>query len=241
MLLRKFAFAAAVAAVSPAAAGDVAELNILGFSADGHVFAFEEYGVQDGSGFPYANRFYIDTDADTFLPGTPVRVRIDDENAALATARAQAREKGEKVIGDAELAENRGFSTGLNGVGELSADPHRIVVMPRPIFPSSDTPLEFRVEEAPLAPAEECMGFNLAGLRVLRVRATPGGATQVLHDDAGHVPKSRGCATGYSIAAVQTAWPPGGPPAFALVIAVQQVGFEGPDFRYMSVTGRIDD
>jgi predicted secreted protein len=37
---------------NPALAGDTAELNILGFSADGNVFAFEEYGVQDGSGFP---------------------------------------------------------------------------------------------------------------------------------------------------------------------------------------------
>jgi hypothetical protein len=40
-----------------AQAGDAAKLDILGFSKDGGVFAFEEYGVQDGSGFPYANRF----------------------------------------------------------------------------------------------------------------------------------------------------------------------------------------
>ncbi|RUV10776.1 DUF2259 domain-containing protein, partial [Mesorhizobium sp. M5C.F.Ca.IN.020.32.2.1] len=41
-----------------AQAGDVAELEILGFTSDGGAFAFEEYGVQDGSGFPYANRYY---------------------------------------------------------------------------------------------------------------------------------------------------------------------------------------
>ena len=50
-------------------AGDVAELEILGFTGDGGVFAFEEYGVQDGSGFPYANRYYIDTADDTFSQG----------------------------------------------------------------------------------------------------------------------------------------------------------------------------
>ncbi len=225
---------------TPALAGDVADLNILGFSADGHVFAFEEYGVQDGSGFPYANRFYIDTDADAFVPGTPVRVRIDDENATVVAARAAAKAKGEKVIADAELFDNRGFSAGLNAVGELSADPHHISVMPRPIFPSSDEPLDFRVEEAPLAASQDCMGYELTGLKVVRVRAATN-EERTLHDDAGHVPKSRGCATGYRIAAVQTAWPPSGTPAFALVIAVQQVGFEGPDFGYMAVTGRIDD
>ena len=44
-----------------ALAGDFANLNVLGFSSDGNIFAFEQYGVQDGSGFPYADRFYIDT------------------------------------------------------------------------------------------------------------------------------------------------------------------------------------
>lgn len=74
-------------------AGDVAELEILGFTKDGSVFAFEEYGVQDGSGFPYANRYYIDTSTDSFLKGTPIRVRLEDENAKLDAVRLQARQK----------------------------------------------------------------------------------------------------------------------------------------------------
>ena len=67
-----------------ARAGDVAELEILGFTKDGGVFAFEEYGVADGSGFPYANRYYIDTATDTFLSGTPIRVRLDNEATPVA-------------------------------------------------------------------------------------------------------------------------------------------------------------
>jgi predicted secreted protein len=59
-------------------------------------FAFEEYGVQDGSGFPYANRFYIDTANDSFLPGSPIRVRIDDDTATVEDARAQARRKAKR-------------------------------------------------------------------------------------------------------------------------------------------------
>src|SRR5689334_4003423 len=100
----------------PALAGDVAALEILGFSHDGGVSAFEEYGVQDGSGFPYANRYYIDTATDELLKGTPVRVRLDDESAALETARKQARDKGEKIVPQAELAANRGITAGLNPV-----------------------------------------------------------------------------------------------------------------------------
>ena len=51
----------------PSAGGDTASIEILGFTADGSVFAFEEYGIQDGSGFPYSHRFYIDTATDRFL------------------------------------------------------------------------------------------------------------------------------------------------------------------------------
>ncbi|MBZ9963064.1 DUF2259 domain-containing protein [Mesorhizobium sp. B292B1B] len=46
-------------ALVAARAGDVAELEILGFTKDGGVFAFEEYGVQDGSGFPCGNRYSL--------------------------------------------------------------------------------------------------------------------------------------------------------------------------------------
>jgi predicted secreted protein len=62
----------------PANAGSISELEILGFSADASIFAFEEHGIQDGSGFPYANRFYIDVATDGFVAGTPIRVRIDE-------------------------------------------------------------------------------------------------------------------------------------------------------------------
>ena len=97
-----------------ARAGDVAELEILGFTRDGGVFAFEEYGVQDGSGFPYANRYYIDTTGDTFLEGTPIRIRLDDETTTLDAARLQARQKGEAIVKQAELAANRGITAGAN-------------------------------------------------------------------------------------------------------------------------------
>ena len=99
-LLKPLGFAAIAAAAlgGSASAGDFAELNILGFSADGAVFAFEQYGVQDGSGFPYAERFYIDTGDDSFVSGTPIRVRIDDENASVDDARAQARTAGQAII-----------------------------------------------------------------------------------------------------------------------------------------------
>lgn len=221
-----------------ARAGDVAELEILGFTKDGGVFAFEEYGVQDGSGFPYANRYYIDTNDDSFLKGTPIRVRLDDETATIEAARLQARQKGEAIISQAELSANRGITAGFNPVTELSADPHRMVVNPRPIFSPVDQPLEFRLDELGMNNTEGCESQGeINGFRLLRVEARDGGTTKLLHEDKS-VPKSRGCPNGYSIGAVQT-FSMDSLSAYAVVIAVRQYGFEGPDYRWIAVTGRL--
>lgn len=229
------------APVAPALAGDAAQLEILGFSKDGGTFAFEEYGVQDGSGFPYANRYYIDTATDTFLKGTPVRVRLDDENASVADARKQARAKGEAIARQAELDANFGFTAGLNPVTELSADPYRMVVNPRPVFPPIDAPLEFRLEEIALnnLPGMETCNSQgeINGFRLTKIDASNGGETKILHEDK-TIPQSRNCPNGYRIGGVQT-FSKDTLSTYAVLISVRQFGFEGPDHRWIAVTGRL--
>ncbi len=238
-LLPALAMFAALAAPGSAHAGDAAALEILGFSKGGDIFAFEEYGIQDGSGFPYANRYYIDTASDAFVKGTPIRIRLDDENASLDTARLKAREQGEKVVAQDELAENRGFTAGSNAVTEYSADPHRMAVNPRPVFPPIDPALEFRLEELPMGGGETCEGLGAAtaGFRLLRIDAQAGGTTTLVHEDE-TIPQSRGCPTGYRIGAIQIFSQPG-PSAYAVLIAVRRHGFEGPDHRWIAVTGKF--
>lgn len=222
-----------------ASAGDTATPRVIGFSTDGKVFAFEEYGIQDGSGFPYANRFYIDTATDSFLAGTPIRIRIDDEAADIAAARAQAREKGDKIVAESVLSANPGDTAGWNAITELSADAFRMVVNPRPIFPPVDSPVEFRLEEIPFVPPSGCENLgDTMGFRLVRIDPTPGGETMLVHADAS-IPASRNCPTGYRIGGVQTFYPLSADPVFAVLIAVQSIGFEGPDFRWIAVTGRL--
>ncbi|MBX3529821.1 MAG: DUF2259 domain-containing protein [Rhizobiaceae bacterium] len=220
-------------------AGDAATLEILGFSADGGIFAFEEYGVQDGSGFPYSDRFYLDTANDRFLPGTPIRVRLESESATVEQARAESRKKSQTVIADSVLAANRGFTAGANAVTELSADPHRMAVNPRPVFAPIDPPLEFRVEEYPVVPPEVCGdGNEIKGFRLLMVPVEDGATVRLLHEDR-RIPQSRGCPLGYAIGAVQTFFGDSGPLVFAVLVAVRGMGFEGPDHRWIAIPGRI--
>lgn len=232
--------AAVCAMFAPSAqAGDASHLNVLGFSGDGSIFAFEEYGVQDGSGFPYANRFYIDTASDSFVSPSPIRILIDDETAGIAAARGQARASGEAIVSDAELADNSGYLAGFNAITELSADPFRIVVNPRPVFPPIDDPLEFRLEEISFAATGTCAGIGetTKGFRLIAIHSQPGGVAELLHEDSS-VPASRGCPTGYRIGGVQTFMPHQGASALAVLIAIESFGFEGPDHRWMAVTLR---
>ncbi|MER9182516.1 DUF2259 domain-containing protein [Mesorhizobium sp. M0622] len=229
---------AQLATLVAAHAGDVAELEILGFSRDGGVFAFEEYGVQDGSGFPYANRYYIDTADDSFLKGSPIRIRHEDENATPEAARLQARQRGEAIVSQAELTANRGITAGFNPVTELSADPFRMVVNPRPIFSPVDDPLEFRLDQIGMNDTERCQSQGeINGFRLLRIEAKDGGQTKIIHEDKS-VPQSRGCPNGYRIGAVQT-FSLDSLSTYAVLIAVRQYDFEGPDYRWIAVTGRL--
>ncbi|MEQ8449773.1 MAG: DUF2259 domain-containing protein [Nitratireductor sp.] len=233
-------WAAAFFLCAPAAsAGDVAELEILGFSDDASIFAFEEYGVQDGSGFAYANRYYIDVENDSFLPGSPFRVLVRDEAVSLDTVRAQVKAAAETVVADAELARNKGWLVAYSPVTELSGDPGRMAINPRPVLPPIDAAVTFHLEEIGLAAPERCAAFGpVVGYRLSRVDLEPGGAFVRLHQDE-TIPQSRGCPLGYRLGAVQTVYPQGGPPSFAVMIAVRGFGFEGPDIRWLAVTGRL--
>ena len=222
-----------------ARAGDAATVNVLGFTPDGSVFAFEEYGVQDGSGFPYANRFYIQTSTDEFVAGTPIRVLLEREAASAEAARAEAKTRGEMFFKDAALNPNRGNLVAFNAVTEYTADPYRIAANPRPVFAPVDAPLEFRLEEFDMLPSDLCKGIgDVKGFRLVRIDSAPGGQTRLLHEDK-DIPSSRGCPEGYRLSGIQTFYPDAGDPVYAVLIAIRRYGFEGPDFRWIALTGQL--
>ena len=242
MMRHRLALLGLITAMWPMAAnaGDAARLNILGFSEDGGIFAFEEYGVQDGSGFPYANRFYIDTSTDRFLARTPVRIRIDDENASVATARDEARRLGESAtsLDDSNLTANIGNTVASNPVTELSADPFKVKVNPRPVFPAIDSALTFTLVETAERPSAACQNIGeIKGFRLFLHQDKPGAEPEALHVDTS-VPASRGCPQGYSIGAIQSYFPDRGTSVIAVLVAVRSFGFEGPDHRWLAVTTR---
>lgn len=219
---------------TPAAAGDRALAEFIGYSEDGRYFAFEEFGVQDGSGFPYANIYFIDLPADSWVAGTPVRVRLEDEEARLADARQQAREQAEGRLDELGI-DHPAHLIALNGDGEpgdaLSLDFGAVGYLPGDL--QHERRLSLEVFDAPSP--HDCTAFLGEEAKGYALLLETDGAVRELHRDAGQLPQSRGCATAYRIYGV-VARPDTGTLADAVaIVSVYPFGFEGPDRRFLAV------
>ncbi len=236
--------ALALAVSAPALAADIAEHRILGFSPDAGVFAFEEFGVQDGSGFPYSNIYFLDTATDAWLPGTPIRVMLEDEQRPLSDARAQAREAAAALIGETGI-EDRHLTLAHNPLGEVEANP--VIVdfgVPKPWSALEDIDRRFRAEldifyaESPGFDCVTLIGDRPTAFR-LKLATADGGAETVLHEDTS-IPTSRGCPISYRLTRVivPDAWPV---VTVVVLVSVLRFGFEGADRRFIAVAGELPD
>ncbi|WEK49724.1 MAG: DUF2259 domain-containing protein [Candidatus Kaistia colombiensis] len=216
-----------------AIAGDFAERSILGFSPDGSRFAFEEFGIQDGSGFPYANIFVLDTAKDSWVAGTPVRVRLDDETAGIAAARADARQKaGDYLAG----LDQPGRLLASNPITESGRDPYSIAFRPHPVQQLDSPELKLTLQTIPLdAPNNSDPDYKTQGFRL--VLQDERGET-ILHEDKS-LPASRGTALDYRINDVVIHQRFGEPATLVVLVMVLTRGFEGPDGRYLAVTAQL--
>lgn len=219
-------------------AGDFATREIIGFSKDGSKFAFEEYGVQDGSGFAYSNIYIIDTKTDSWTSGSPWRVQINDENVSLSSARSKNRNLAFNAIKDIT---EKGFVAATNRYTEIPSDPTTLRANPRSFIPSSSNPVEYKLKNyrtkanADCSWIDEVWGFKLTQI----INGNGSTKSKTLHNDGPSIPKSRGCPLSYSFADLVTYYPISGTPVAAILLLKRSYGFEGPDGRFMAVTAPI--
>ena len=222
----------AVLAPAPALAGDRSLIDYVGYSADGRYFAFEEYGMQDGSGFPYSNIYIIDLSADAWVEGSPYRVILNDDEADLSDARDAAYEQAEPKLEALEIFE-AAFEIAHNGDGDPRTGSGETLVFGDPGYglEAVTNPRTLTLDVFPAAPSTDCViiddktfGFSLAL-----------DGTQI-YTDADPVPASRGCPMGYRLYAVvkPAEWTvaPGG---LVAIVSTYPFGFEGPDRDFLVV------
>ena len=220
-------------------AGDFATLNTIGFSADGKVFAFEQFGTRDGSGFPYSEIFFLDLGRDVFVRPSPVKVTVEDDAATVATARSRAKTRAATLFTRFSPDEHPGLVVADNPPTELSADRLRVTFLPRAIEPSPDRPVELRLREIPLPASAACTAIPDAGRVGYRLSRIRNGTTVVLHEDRS-VPASRNCPISYAISRVAVHQNANGGLQGVALIAVKSFGFEGPDLRYIATPVPFD-
>ncbi|EAU41181.1 hypothetical protein FP2506_12979 [Fulvimarina pelagi HTCC2506] len=233
-------FLTAYPMIVPAHAGDLAKLEPIGFSDDGAVFAYQESGIQDGSGFPYANIFVLDLDKDRFIRPSPIRVTLSDETSTVADAMNEARSQASILLSDLMPEPRPGLAVIENLPTDLSTDGKVVRFVPRLFVPPIDAATELRLSTFPMAGPELCEGItDTAGFKLNRIALAEGEKALTLHEDTG-IPFSRGCPTDYEIRQVRLYMKASGGYSGVAIIAVESYGFEGPDTRHIAVPVPMD-
>lgn len=225
--------------LSASYAADGAKFRALAFSNDGQYFAFEQYGVQDGSGFPYADIFVLDLELDRWVPGTPIRVREENETGGLRATRLKAAQAAKSLFNQLKLDETPEILA-ANPFTEVVADRNRIRFHDHFNFsmgilsgPEAQGTFDLTLSPAKISTPENCTGeTDVQGLK-LELRNNKTNTSVVVHEDRS-LPASRGCTLGYDIEAIVQ--PPdeveGG--KLIAIIGVSARGFEGADRRFIA-------
>lgn len=226
--------------VLPAAAADRALISFLGYSETGDQFAFEQYGIQDGSGFPYLSIFIIDLVQDKWVAGTPIEVRVDDEGASLAATRARAMTEAKAKLDEFSISVPVQILS-LSGDGEMNGSGTRVhwstPVCCGPQVTQADA-ASLILSTPPIASSEDycTTDMNPVGY-VLSFQDASG--LRELHADGDMLPASRGCTLDYRIYAVvqpfEGYWSDGFTSRRVAIIASYPFGFEGVDRRFLAV------
>lgn len=227
-----------------ATAGDASEFRNLGFSTDGKYYAFVQYGTYDGWGAGYAKIDVIDVASNNLIK----RVLVNDEDMVDDPTMTQE-EIIQKAMTEAKLSSQYGIS-GSNMGNTLISRPNTDfsnylnTVFSREYWAqggASTTVLTYKLDlkEVP-APVEAgnndwCWtDSNMIELSMSWDDNYDGVfETQTLQKDT-RQPKSRACSYAYSVQYVVA-----DKDGVAVALRYQGPGFEGPDYRYIVVTGKF--
>lgn len=232
MRLLLVALLAMLSLAFPARAGDYASLSVIGFSADGAYFAFEEYGVQDGSGFPYSTIYVVETATDSWVEGSPFAVRIDNEGATLADARNQALSLAGNMLNALGIFVP-GTALVSNPLTEIVPNAHLQSFYTALFTPLQETYYTLEVTEQPLV-ADGCPDFGETYVGFVLTLTDPTGAVRDLHRDE-RIPASRNCPIGYGVSDIILFDNGRDTPVLIAMLNLFQVGFEGPNRRFLAV------
>ncbi len=233
---------------APAFSGDRALLDVIGYSKDARYFAFEEFGIQDGSGFAYSSIYIVDLSDDSWVTGTPIKVLEEYDEATyevepidtgksinivrqLSSQKAKPRIDGLSIYRPAhELAQNGDGAVTNEEIG-LSLKFGLPAYGLNAIVGEYEISLDIFKTHSALScvdyAGEEPMGF------LVKLKDENQEVKIVYEDEV--LARSRGCPITYKIHSVYVPFEAVDISSAVALISVYAFGYEGADRRFVAI------
>ncbi|MBY5665362.1 DUF2259 domain-containing protein [Rhizobium leguminosarum] len=202
-------------------AGDIANIQPIGFSADGKVFGFQEFGIEESGNLPYSNTYFIDTDDGHYLEGTPFHTELTDKDANLSKARRQNLTAARSQMDKYDLLTNPGLIAAFNPPTELGSPSKTIRYTTLATDGPPKAPYTLSLGEMPVPTPKDCAAVDRRVIGFsLQMIEKEGAPNRQAARQATAVPAERVCSVEYRIGGAVVYQPEGGNQVhIALVLA----------------------
>lgn len=216
-------------------AAERAAFDLIGYSPDGKYFAFEEYGIQDGSGFAYSTIFIIDVAEDKWVAGAPYRYQAEDEEIDLFSARTSAQSMAEPALLSLNIT-HPAQALAIKADGD-PANPDLELPFNLPGHTGVDAmwgEYELQLSIFDVPSTENCASYMEEATKGFALYLAADGNINLIHQDD-NIPKSRGCPLAYRLSAIVVPFQDRNLSRAIALVSVWAFGFEGPDRRFIAV------
>ncbi|MCA2408124.1 DUF2259 domain-containing protein [Rhizobium leguminosarum bv. viciae 248] len=202
-------------------AGDIANIQPIGFSADGKVFGFQEFGIEESGNLPYSNTYFIDTEDGHYLEGTPFHTELTDKDANLSKARRQNLTAARSQMDKYDLLTNPGLIAAFNPPTELGSPSKTIRYTTLATDGPPKAPYTLSLGEMPVPTPKDCAAIDKRVIGFsLQMIEKEGAPNRQAARQATAVPAERVCSVEYRIGGAVVYQPEGGNQVhIALVLA----------------------
>lgn len=246
----------------PCLSYELAQFNLIGFSADGRYLAWEEYGIQDGSGFPYCRVRIVNVVSNTVIeeesavfelgdpdiePGQNIRTFFDEylDDRENEYRYWEERARGlvlpliaERIGSFGILEGNQGSLVVHHPLTDRTNFSSSIQFVSGWLGPWYKASPQFELvidqQEIPLDSGVTSDFPFLDVLLSVRIVDLDGGQSHVLLDEIGSGQRKESAFT-YGILSIYVYQDD----YIAVVLYKYQNGFEGPDVRFRVITGEM--
>ncbi|MEI1251516.1 DUF2259 domain-containing protein [Rhizobium aouanii] len=202
-------------------AGDIANIQPIGFSADGKVFGFQEFGIEESGNLPYSNTYFIDTQDGHYLEGTPFHTELTDKDANLSKARRQNLTAARSQMDKYDLLTNPGLIAAFNPPTELGSPSKTLRYTTLATDGPPKAPYTLSLGEMPVPTPKDCAAVDKRVIGFsLQMIEKEGAPNRQAARQATAVPAERVCSVEYRIGGAVVYQPEGGNQVhIALVLA----------------------